>query len=238
MKTCACGTLAAVALCAGSIATAGAEELQIKAGEQIVAIGDSITEDGGYLKNIQSVLTSQYPELKLPDIVNAGISGQKAEDLAPRFDKDVVRRKPSLVVISIGINDVWHRLVQPHDMAVLGAYRTNLVQMVEAAQAAGIKVLLCTPTIFQEYPDSEGNKRLALYADAVKAIAAEKKCLVADLHTLFIEGIAKKSPDMKGYDLTRDGVHMNAKGDWLMAEGILKVLGVPEERIAAGRAAK
>jgi len=214
---------------------AGCDELKVKEGGQIVAIGDSITQDGGYLKNIEKVLTSQYPDLKIPAIINAGISGQKAEELAVRFDKDVVQKKPALVIISVGINDVWHRLTKPHDMAVLDAYKANVVKMVDAAQVVGIRVLLCTPTIFQEYPDSEGNKRLALYAEAIKKIAEEKKCLTADLRTPFIEGIANRSPDMKGYDLTRDGVHMNAKGDWLMAEGILKVLGVPAEKMKAAR---
>ena len=95
-------------------------ELQLKPGDTIVAIGDSITEQGGYLRNVDAVLAQQYPDLKISKIVNKGIGGQKAEDLVKRFDRDVVRRRPSYATISIGINDVWHRLGKPHDPRRLG----------------------------------------------------------------------------------------------------------------------
>src|SRR5688500_7316825 len=59
-------------------------QFQLKQGDQIVAIGDSITQAGGYLRNTDAVLAQQYPDLKLPKIINVGISGQKAEDLVKR----------------------------------------------------------------------------------------------------------------------------------------------------------
>ena len=93
----------------------------LKSGSQIVAIGDSITQAGGYLKDVDAVLAKRYPALKLPPIRNVGISGQKAEDLVKRFQHDVVDKKPAVVTISVGINDVWHRAGQPHDPNVLAA---------------------------------------------------------------------------------------------------------------------
>ena len=106
------------------------KDLQLKAGDTIVAIGDSITAGGGYLRDIDAVLAQQYPDLKIPKVVNKGISGQKAEDLVKRFDKDVVQQKPAFVTISIGINDVWHRLNKPHDEKILAAYKENVGKMV------------------------------------------------------------------------------------------------------------
>ena len=40
------------------------KELQLKSGQQIVAIGDSITAkaDGGFLRDIDAVLAKQYPD--------------------------------------------------------------------------------------------------------------------------------------------------------------------------------
>ena len=89
------------------------KELQLKPGDKIVAIGDSITAGGGYLRDIDAVLAQQYPDLKIPKVVNKGIGGQKAEDLVKRFDKDVVQLKPAVRDHPIGINDVWHRLKKP-----------------------------------------------------------------------------------------------------------------------------
>ena len=218
-------------------------ELQIKAGQQIVAIGDSITEAGGYLRAIDAVLAQQYPDLKLPPVINAGISGQKAEDLIKRFDKDVVQRKPAVVTISIGINDVWHRMNKPADPKVLEAYSQNVEKMVKMAQDARIKVLLLSPTVIEEDPKSEGNVRLADYVKAGKAIAKKHKCTYVDLHAMFLKAIEKAPTTMpaeagktaapaKGH-FTRDGVHMKPLGDAIMAAGVLRGLGVPDEKIAA-----
>ncbi|MEI6810197.1 MAG: SGNH/GDSL hydrolase family protein [bacterium] len=218
-----------------AVSTVCAEGLEIKAGEQIVAIGDSITAAGGYLRDMDTVFAKQYPELKLPRIINTGIGGQKAENLVPRFERDVIKRKPAIVTIDIGINDVWHRQNAPHDPNVLKAYKENVTKMVDAAQAAGIRVVLCTPTVITEDLNSEGNKRLVMYCDAIKQIAVEKKCMLADLHEIFVKVIGGKPADQKGNAITSDGVHMNGPGDWLMAQGILNTLGVPQDKIEAAK---
>jgi len=211
------------------------KELQIKAGEQIVAIGDSITQAGGYLRAIDATFAQQYPDLKIPKVINVGISGQKAEDLVKRFEKDVVERKPAFVTISIGINDVWHRLKNPHDEQVLREYGRNVERMVEMAQDAGIRVILLAPTVIEENPKAEGNVRLARYIAAGKDIAQRRKCTYVDLHQMFLDAIAagKVEPDAKGNRFTTDGVHMKPAGDALMAVGVLRAFGVPDEKIRA-----
>jgi lysophospholipase L1-like esterase len=205
----------------------------LNAGDKIVAIGDSITAQGGYLRDIDAVLTQQYPDLKIPPVVNKGVSGQKAEDLIKRFEKDVVAHKPAYVTISIGINDVWHRLKGPHDEKVLAKYTENVSKMVDLAQTAGIKVILLAPTIIQENAKAEGNERLLMYVEAEKKIAAEKKCQFVDLHQMFLDALTKKPAGEKGNWLTADGVHMKPPGDAIMAIGVLRALGVPDDKIAA-----
>ncbi len=219
-------------------ATQPSDSLHIAAGQQIVAIGDSITQAGGYLRAIDAVFAQQYPQLKLPPIVNVGISGQKAEDLVERFEKDVVQRKPAVVTISIGINDVWHRLNAPPDEKVLEAYGRNVERMVQLAQAAGIRVMLLSPTVIQEDATSEGNRRLAAYIGAGKAIAKRRKCDYVDLHAMFLHAIHKVAATQPATTqpvnrLTTDGVHMKPLGDAIMAVGVLRALGVPDEKLPA-----
>jgi lysophospholipase L1-like esterase len=213
------------------------KDLQLNAGDKIVAIGDSITAGGGYLRDIDAVLAQQYPDLKIPNVVNKGIGGQKAEDLIKRFDKDVVQLKPAFVTISIGINDVWHRLKNPHDEKILATYKENVGKMVDAAQKAGIKVILLTPTVIQEDASAEGNKRLVMYVEAEKQIAAEKKCQLVDLHAMFLAALKQKPADQKGNWLTGDGVHMKPLGDGIMATGVLRALGIADTKIAASEPA-
>jgi len=207
--------------------------LQVKPGQTIVAIGDSIAEAGGYLSMCDTFLAERYPDLRLPKIINAGKGGQKAEDLVPRFQRDVVDKKPDLVAISIGINDVWGRLGAPHDEKILAAYTQNLLSMVDIAQKAGIKVLLLTPTVIQEDPKSEGNRRLSMYVEAEKQIAGEKKCELVDLHQMFLDALQKKPDDGSPTWLTVDGVHMRPLGDAIMAVGLLRGLGVSDAMLAA-----
>ncbi|MEN6450346.1 MAG: SGNH/GDSL hydrolase family protein [Thermoguttaceae bacterium] len=206
------------------------KQLQLKQGETIVAIGDSITRQGGYGRMVDAFLARQYPDLKIKKVVNKGIDGQKAEDLVARFQRDVVALKPAVVTLNIGINDVWHRLGKPHDEKVLKAYKANVAKMVDEAQKAGIKVILLTPTVIQEDAKAEGNVRLAKYVEAEKQIAADKHCQLVDLHAMFLKAL-KKKPAMKGNAYTYDGVHMKPAGDAIMAIGVLRALGVPDEKI-------
>jgi lysophospholipase L1-like esterase len=207
------------------------QQFDLKAGDKIVAIGDSITAAGGYLHDCDAILAAQYPDLKLPKIDNVGIGGQKAEDLVGRFQHDVVAKKPAVVTLSIGINDVWHRLGAPHDAKILANYTANVTKMVDMAQAAGIKVVLLAPTVITEDVNAEGNKRLEMYVDAERKIAADKKCVFINLHEMFVKALAQKPATQKGNWLTGDGVHMNPMGDSIMAIGVLEGLGVPQEKI-------
>src|SRR5262249_34814723 len=76
---------------------------------------------------------------------------------------------------------------------------------------------------------NDNNKKLADYNAFLRTLAAEKKCLLADLNADM--QVALKAPKYPGLRLTSDGVHMNPLGDRLMAEGILKGLGLNESQL-------
>lgn len=214
-------------------AEAAPKELLLKSGDQILCMGDSITAGGGYLRQMDAMFAQQYPDLKLPKIINAGISGHKAENCIARFERDVLKKKPDLMTLNIGINDVWHRLRKPHDPNVLATYKENVGKMVEQAQAAGIKVVLLAPTVIKEEIEAEGQKRLALYVNAMRELSVEKKCGFVDLHQMFLDALAKKPADMKGNWLTGDGVHMKPLGNAIMAVAALRGMGVPDDKASA-----
>ena len=231
------GKILATAIKLVGPATNPENDLLLKGGAKIVCMGDSITRGGGYLRDMDAVFAQQYPDLKLPKVINAGISGHKAENCIARFDRDVLQKKPDILTLNIGINDVWHRLRKPHDPNVLAKYKENVGKMVEQAQAADIQVILLAPTVIKEDPNVEGQKRLALYVAAMKEIAAEKKCRFVDLHRMFLDALAKKPEGAGEKWLTRDGVHMKPLGNAIMAVGALRGLGVPDEKTAATRIA-
>lgn len=217
-------------------------KLELQPGEQILAIGDSITNAGGYLRCMDAVFSQRYPDLKLPPIINAGVGGNKSPDLLARFEKDVIARKPAVLTLNVGINDVWHHLKEPLTDQAVESYARDLDQMVKTAKAAGIRVILVSPTVIQEDPKAEGNVRLIRFLDAGRRVARENDCPYVDLRALFLAAIehhAKETGETrpKGY-LTADGVHMKPPGDALMAIGILRAMGVPDEWIAETNLAK
>ena len=79
---------------------------------KIVFFGDSITQagvsKGGYIDRIQNYLSKQSLQEKY-ELAGAGIGGNKVYDLYLRMDDDVLAKDPQVVVIYVGINDVWHK---------------------------------------------------------------------------------------------------------------------------------
>ena len=85
---------------------------------KIVTVGDSSTETGknpgGYVWLQQRYLSAHYPDRKI-EILNAGISGNKATDRQARFQKDAIAKTKFIeegnymVVLMGGHLDVAHR---------------------------------------------------------------------------------------------------------------------------------
>ena len=216
---------------------------------RIVTLGDSITQGGGepdgYVWLLDKQLKALYPNHQI-EIINAGISGHKATDMQARFQRDVLDKKPDLVTISVGINDVWHgfydfknKTRHPRgDLAAgipLPLYREKVEAMIRAAQSAGVRVALLSPTIIYEDLRSDENVRLRQYIQALRSLAKQHKCIFIDLNTPFHDIIStyQRYANSAVNLLTTDGVHMNKAGYRLMASLILRGLGVPDKDLAA-----
>src|ERR671912_766744 len=78
---------------------------------KVIFFGDSITQagvnPGGYVKRIDSMARGQGKMNY--DFVGAGIGGNKIYDLYLRMEDDVLSKNPNVVVLYIGVNDVWHK---------------------------------------------------------------------------------------------------------------------------------
>lgn len=78
----------------------------------IVALGSSSTEGVGasrpeltYPRRLAAILQEYLPKTAIR-VVNRGISGEMAEQMAQRIDRDVVMEKPDLVIWQLGSNTV------------------------------------------------------------------------------------------------------------------------------------
>jgi len=242
--------LAAAAVVVLTFVQAASAEIAVQSGEKIAFLGDSITAGGwgnpvGYVRLVMAGLEANGVKAVA---VPAGISGHKSDDMLARLDRDVISKKPQWMTLSCGVNDVWHGVkgVALDEAALAagnytngaarGTYKKNIAQIVEKAEAAGIKVVLLTATVIQEKLDNAENAQLAPYNDYLRALAREKKLRLADLNAMFQERIkAENKPNEKV--LTSDGVHMAQEGDKLMAKGVLQALGLDAEQMKKAESA-
>lgn len=206
-------------------------DAKLKAGDRIVFLGDSITAAGnngkGYINLIRAHLAEKKPDLKIESI-GAGISGNKVPDLQRRLEKDVVAKMPTLVVIYIGINDVWHGEKDPKRGTSPEVFEAGLNEIIDKLQKVGSKVVLCTPTVIGEKNAGANplDAKLDQYADISRKVAREQNIPLCDLRKAFVDHLA--SNNAKNADrgvLTGDRVHLNEAGNRLVADTMLKTLG-------------
>ena len=79
---------------------------------KILFFGDSITQAGvspnGYIVKMDSIIKQSHLSDSI-ELVGAGIGGNKVYDLYLRMEDDVMKQHPDVVMIYVGINDVWHK---------------------------------------------------------------------------------------------------------------------------------
>lgn len=231
MRSLLISSLAVSGIVACSPFVAGAaEQKPLANGERVVFLGDSITQAGvgpkGYVTLIKQDLDARHKDLGI-EIIGAGISGNKVPDIQARLDRDVLSKKPTIVVIYIGINDVWHGEKDPAKGTSPERFAEGLHDVIRQCQQAGARVILCTPTVIGE-KRSGGNSldgQLDQYADISRKVAKEEDVQLCDLRKAFVDYLDKNNADdsEKGI-LTGDRVHLNDAGNRLVADTVLKSL--------------
>jgi len=221
--------LLTTALLFAAAGTATADDAPaLKKGERIVFLGDSITQAGvgpkGYVTLIRNKLADKHKDLGI-EVIGAGISGNKVPDLQKRLDKDVLAKKPTLVVIYIGINDVWHGEMNPPRGTPKDKYEDGLKEIIGKVKDAGARVVLCTPTVIGEKKSNKLDAQLDEYADVSRKVAKETGVTLCDLRKVFREYLEKHNADDKEKGvLTGDRVHLNDAGNQLVADTILATI--------------
>ena len=198
---------------------------------RIVFFGDSITQagakPGGYIVKMGEILEKKGLKAKY-ELIGAGIGGNKVYDLYLRMEEDVLTQKPNLVIIYVGVNDVWHKATSG-----TGTDPDKFVKFYEAIikklQANQIKVVLCTPAAIGEKTDfsNQQDGDLNKYSQLIRELAKKQNLPLVDLRKAFLEYNLKNNPnnDEKSI-LTTDRVHLNELGNQFVAEEILKTLGI------------
>lgn len=194
--------------------------------KKVIFFGDSITELGvkekpykGYILVADSLIKTENRSNQY-ELIGSGISGNKVYDLYLRMEEDVLSKDPDVVVIYVGVNDVWHK-------TLLGTgtdpdkFEKFYLAIIKKLQEKDIKVILCTPAVVGEKNDMSNplDGDLNRYSNIIRDIAKKSGCSLIDLRKEFQDYELKNNPDNKTKEvLTYDGVHMNTKGNFFLAK--------------------
>jgi lysophospholipase L1-like esterase len=197
--------------------------MTLQKAKRVVFFGDSITQAGvnatGYITKMKNALTeknlsSQY------ELIGAGIGGNKVYDLYLRMENDVLAKNPDIVVIFIGINDVWHKSSSGTgtDADKFERFYTAIINKLKEKNA---KIILCTPPAIGERTDYSNPQDgdLNRYSNIIRDLAKKNGLQVCDLRKAFRDYNLQNNPENKESGiLTTDRVHLNEKGNQLVAD--------------------
>jgi lysophospholipase L1-like esterase len=220
---------------------------------RVVFIGDSITYYGGYIDDIEAYVLTRDTNSTIT-FLNLGQSSETVSglsepghaggkytrpDMHTRLAAVLEKTKPDLVVADYGMND---GIYQPFSDGHFQKFKDGMVWLHDAVIASGAKIVHVTPSPF----DPIGSTR-PLTDDGAKGFSAPYRNYndvldkysawlvsqrtngwdVVDIHTPMNAFLAERRKTNPHYTFTRDGVHPDAIGHWLMAREILVHWGAP-----------
>jgi lysophospholipase L1-like esterase len=168
---------------------------------RVVFMGDSITDAWGHGDKF-------FPG---KPYLNRGISGQTTPQMLVRFQQDVVRLHPSVVVILAGTNDVAGN-TGPETPEMI---EDNFAAMTAIAKQNGIRVVLASITPAASYPwkpSVESVTPIRQLNQWMKFFCASHGCTYLDYYSALVDDKGAMKPG-----LAKDGVHPTAAGYAIMA---------------------
>src|SRR5215203_2907954 len=131
------------------IAIITASDFALRDADTVVFLGDSITAVRTYSKIIETYTLLRFPDRKIT-FINAGRGGDTAAGGLARLDKDVFPRKPTVLVVAYGVNDIgWGMRA---DAAHKKKYLDGVRGIVEQCRLRKVRVFLCSAAVTAENP--------------------------------------------------------------------------------------
>lgn len=227
------------ALSASAFATGKISSPVLKSGDTVAFVGDSITHGGHAVEHIMLYYITRYPDMRAK-FLNLGIGGDSAGGLLRRMDSEILKSRPSVSFLMIGMNDC-NRYLYAADSKLSSAdrekriaetdkrYAENLEKVVDALSKNSRTLVLFTPSIYDQTakikaPANVGvNGALKRYGEIGAKIAASRKnVIVADIWSA-LQGIneALQKSDPSATIIGSDRVHPSSAGGFAMAQKYL-----------------
>jgi acyl-CoA thioesterase I len=177
----------------------------------LLVVGDSLSAEYGLQRGSGwvALLQQRLAQEKFAiEVVNASISGDTTSGGRSRLPALLAQHKPAIVIIELGGNDALRGL--PLNMT-----QANLLAMVQAAKAAGARVLL----LGMQLPPNYGQKYAQDFANLFASVA---KAEAAALVPFFLAGVADGPEADKLFQADR--IHPNAQAQPRMLDNVWPAL--------------
>lgn len=201
---------------------------------KIIFFGDSITDSNrnydvpighseqigdGYVRIFSAMTFRDFNDKYL--VINQGVNGNRVWDLENRLSKDVLSHSPDLVVIMIGINDVWRKYDTHSDSITqisLDDFYISYKKILERIDKQNITTILLSPFFLEPNKNNEMRIELNAYIEKVETLAKEFNLTFVNVQDYMDQFLENHS----SYLISNDRVHLNFLGDFLLADYIYK----------------
>lgn len=213
-------------------------------GDRVVFAGNSITEAAFYPLYIWQYYQLHFPERRIT-VLNAGVGGDVAGQIRDRFEDDVLRQKPTVVVLNFGMNDsrYFEYFNQPQEKVRKEAVATSLAsfrQLEKKIKAqSGLRTIMMTSSPFDESRGGSNNKFTGKHqtmleiAEFQEAAAKRNKWGFVDLLRPMTAINQREQKKDSMFTLTGpDRIHPGNAGHMAMAWLFLKAQGLDGEVVA------
>jgi len=204
------------------------DTMDLKDGDTLVFLGDSITHQCLYTQYVEDYFYTRYPNMRI-HFHNSGVGGDRAKDALTRFDEDVAAYKPKYVTILLGMNDGAYTDFQK---PTFDTYQKDMMTVLDKIAAVDAIAVPMTPTMHDsrasrlsgrvlEPRDTYYNGVLALYGAWLREQANVRGLGFVDMYSpLNALSLEQRTKDPK-WTMIKDAVHPGPTGQCVMACAIL-----------------
>ncbi len=213
-----------------------APRVDLKDGDTLVFLGDSITHQCYYTQYVEDYFYTRYPERRI-HFHNAGVGGDVAQNALDRFDEDVAAYKPQYVTILLGMNDGGYK---GFDEATFERYQSGMSTILERIKGLGAAAVPMTPTMHdaraarlrgkpQEPRDTYYNGVLSLYGAWLREAAQVRGLGFVDMYSPLNQLTIEQRRTAPNWTMISDAVHPGPAGSFVMAAALLSDMAVKSQ---------
>ncbi len=203
--------------------------VQVKDGDHVF-----IYDDGLFTSLADAAKKELAEDLKKRKIKwsSKSVKGGLLADINNDLEKNVLKKKPTAVVLSFGINDICDPKKLTLNEYDIEALKESLSKAVKTLKDAGIAVAVATPGLAGEDLEAEHQAAIDELATMITAFAAEHKTGLCKVRSKAVDWVKNNPPKKKGrLQISKKGGKWDKKGVELLSSSVMSSIGMSKSGI-------